>query len=331
MRDEATLLLRASEVAALLPFPECIAVVETAFRVYGEGKASPPGVMGIHVSAGGFHIKAGVLELTRNCFAAKINGNFPGNRERFGLPTIQGLIVLCDGDNGRVLAVMDSMEVTARRTAAATAIAAKYLARHDSESATVCGCGVQGRNQLRALAQVIGLRKAYAHDVNVERSQQFARDMSEELGIELIVVTDLCDAVRQSDICITCTTSRSPLLHGGDVLPGTFVAAVGADNPEKQELAPDLLISSKVVTDVLEQCASIGDLHQAIAAGAMTKSDVHAELGEIVAGKKSGRMSGDEIIIFDSTGMALQDVAAAAVVYENALGAGCGIRLDFAG
>jgi ornithine cyclodeaminase/alanine dehydrogenase-like protein (mu-crystallin family) len=125
-------------------------------------------------------------------------------------------------------------------------------------------------------------------------------------------------------------TSHKPLLGTDDVSPGTFIAAVGADNPEKQELHPALMAKSKIVVDILEQCASMGDLHHAIAAGVVTRADVHAELGEIVAGIKPGRESDEEITIFDSTGMALQDVAAAAFLYEKAQRQGCGIRLNFA-
>jgi ornithine cyclodeaminase/alanine dehydrogenase-like protein (mu-crystallin family) len=117
----------------------------------------------------------------------------------------------------------------------------------------------------------------------------------------------------------------------GDVRPGAFVAAVGADNPLKQELDPGLMASGKIVVDILEQCAAIGDLHHALEAGAVTEADVYAELGEIVAGRKPGRTSEEEIVIFDSTGTALQDVAAAAVVYERALRAGVGVRLTLAG
>jgi alanine dehydrogenase len=120
------------------------------------------------------------------------------------------------------------------------------------------------------------------------------------------------------------------LLGPDDVSPGTFIAAVGADNPEKQELHPALMAKSKIVVDILEQCASMGDLHHAIAAGVVTRANVHAELGEIVAGIKPGRESDDEITIFDSTGMALQDVAAAAFLYEKAQRQGCGVRLNFA-
>ena len=330
MKSEGTLLLTSSQVRSLLSIDECIVAVEGAFRLYGEGKTASPGILGIHAQQGGFHIKAGILELGRNYFAAKVNANFPENGTRFGLPTIQGVIVLSDADNGRPLAVMDSMEITALRTGAATAVAAKYLARKDSRVATVCGCGNQGRIQLRALARVLPLEKAYAYDLAEARASQFARELSAELGVLVTAVTDLSSAVRQSDVCITCTPSRRYFLQRQDVKPGVFIAAVGADNPDKQELEPALMANSKIVVDILDQCATIGDLHHALRAGLVTAAAVHAELGEIVAGKKSGRTSEDEIIVFDSTGMALQDVAAAAIVYERAVQAGGGMALDFA-
>jgi len=129
---------------------------------------------------------------------------------------------------------------------------------------------------------------------------------------------------------VTCTPSRQAYLSAKEVSPGTFISAVGADNPDKQELHPALMANSKVVADVLEQCAVMGDLHHALDAGLMVKDDVHAELGEVVAGKKPGRESDAEIIVFDSTGMALQDVAAAACAYEKAQEQGSGMRLSFA-
>lgn len=330
MNSEEIVLLNASDVRNLLSLDQCIVAVEQAFRLYGEGKALPPGVLGMHTRGGGFHVKAGFLPLSRNYFAAKVNGNFPGNPEAFGLPTIQGIVVLCDAENGRPLAVMDSIEITALRTAAATAVAAKFLARQDSEVATICGCGKQGRVQLEALAAVRRLKKVFAYDKNEGQAIRFAQELADKLSISVIPVADLATAARQSNICVTCTTSREALLGAAAVAPGTFIAAVGADNPEKQELHPDLMVQAKIVVDLLEQCASIGDLHHAIEAGKVTRSDVHAELGEVVAGKKPGRTSHQEIIIFDSTGTALQDVAAAALAYENAKRQGCGVRLDFA-
>jgi alanine dehydrogenase len=330
MRPEEILLLTPTDVRNLLSLEACVVAVEQAFRLYGEGKAGAPGVLGMHTRGGGFHIKAGFLQLSRNYFAAKVNGNFPGNPAAFGLPTIQGVIVLCDADNGRPLAVMDSIEITALRTAAATAVAAKYLATQDARVITICGCGKQGRMQLKALAAVCRLKQVLAYDTNQDQAKRFAGELMGELAVSVTAVTDLTAAVLQSDICVTCTTSREPVLGVSDVAPGTFIAAVGADNPEKQELHPDLMANAKIVVDLMEQCTSMGDLHHAIEAGAVTRADVHAELGEVVAGKKPGRTSKEEIFIFDSTGMALQDVAAAAIAYENAERQGCGVRLNFA-
>lgn len=330
MKSDDVLLLTSREIHSLLTLDECIDAIEHAFRLYGDGKAAPPGVLSMHTLDGGFHVKAGLLDLERSYFAAKVNGNFPKNGPRFGLPTIQGVIVLCDSENGTPLAVMDSREITSLRTGAATAVAARYLARPDSQIVTVCGCGNQGRIQLKALSRVCQLRTVFAYDTSAEQASRFAHELASHLNISVTEVDDLAAAARRSDICVTCTTSRHPLLGPDDVKPGTFVAAVGADNPEKQELHPLLMANNKIVCDILDQCAVMGDLHHALDAGVLTRADVHAELGEVAAGKKPGRESEEEIIIFDSTGMALQDVAAAAFLYEKAQQNGSGVRLNFA-
>jgi alanine dehydrogenase len=326
-RPGEVLVLTRRDVAMLLDLDACIGAVEQAFRLYGEGKTAEPGVLGIHVEGGGFHIKAGVLELGRRYFAAKTNANFPDNPARHGLPTIQGVIVLADAERGTPLAVMDSMEITTLRTGAATAIATKHLARPDARTATIVGCGTQGRVQLRAVTAVRPLERVYACDRDLAIAQRFAREMAAALGLDVEATADLAGAAGKSDVIVTCTPSRVPILGPGDVRPGTFVAAVGADSPDKQEITPALMASSCIVVDVLEQAATMGDLHHALAAGVLTRSDVHAELGEVVAGRKLGRCSPEETIVFDSTGMALQDVAAAAAVYERAVQAGRGLAV----
>jgi alanine dehydrogenase len=330
MTRKGTLLLTRLDVAGLLTIEESIAAVERAFRHYGEGKTLPPGMLGVHARDGGFHIKAGILELDRTYFAAKVNANFPRNVNRFGLPLIQGVIVLCDGENGRPLAVMDSIEITIQRTGAATAVAAKYLARANSKIATICGCGNQGGVSLRALTTVLPIEKVWAYDSDPDQAQRFSNEFASELPIDIEVVGDLRTAVRQSDLCITCTPSKQPFIKRDFVSPGAFIAAVGADSPEKRELEPALLSRCKIVVDVLEQCATIGELHHALDVGVITKESVHAELGEVITGLKPGRTSSDEIIIFDSTGMALQDVVTAALVYEKALSKESGTLMDFA-
>lgn len=327
---EPTLLLTRRDVVDLLPLSHCIAAVERAFQLHAEGKSVPPGVLGVPVPGGGFHIKAAGLLLSRPYFASKTNANFSDNPARHGRPAIQGIIVLCDAEHGAPLAVMDSSAITALRTGAATAVAARHLARPDARVATVCGCGIQGELQLRALAEVCRLELACTFDADPARAEAMSR-LAPSLRLDVRPVADLAEAARRSDIIVTCTPARSPLLGRGDVAPGTFIAAVGADSPDKQELDPALVASSALVVDHMEQCATIGELHHALAAGLMTRADVRAELSDVVAGRRPGRLDDTEIVIFDSTGTALQDVAAAAAVYERAIAAGRGLELDLAG
>ena len=330
MNSQGTLMLSRSEVADLLTIEEYIAAVERVFQLYGEGKTHPPGILGVHAHDGGFHIKAGLLDLERSFFAAKINANFPHNANRFGLPLIQGVIFLADGQNGYPWAIMDSMEITIRRTGAATAVAAKYLARPDSKSILICGCGNQGRVSLQALSKLFSFEHVFAYDIDSTQAQQFASELSAELQIPVEATGDLREAMKRSDICVTCTPSTQFFLKQDYVQPGTFIAAVGADSETKQELEPTLVAQNKTVADIVEQCASIGELHHAIASGLITKQHVHAELGDVVAGTKPGRTSSKEIIIFDSTGMALQDVITAATVYQNAVDKGVGRIVNLA-
>ena len=322
------LILTRRDVQELLGMDDCIVAVEEAFRLHAQGHSLAPGVLGVPAPEGGFHIKAAGLRLKRLYFAAKTNANFSGNPRRHGLPAIQGVIVLFDADNGCPLAVMDSMEVTARRTAAATAVAAKWLARADASTVTICGCGSQGRQQLRALTRVLPVRRAYAFDLEEAKARAFARELSADLGLEITPTRDHVGMVRRSDVCVTCTPSRTPFLLRDHVAPGTFVAAVGADSSEKHELDPRLMAEATVVVDVLDQCAAIGDLHHALEAGALTRESVHAELADVVVGRRPGRRSEREITVFDSTGTALEDVAAAALVYEKARTAGRGLTVE---
>lgn len=323
-----TLVLTRADVERSLGVLECIDAVENAFRLHAEGATIPPGVLAAHVEGGGFHVKTAGLLAGRPLFVTKVNANFPGNPARHGLPTIQGVVALFDAARGSVLALLDSASITSLRTAAASAVAARHLARADASVATVCGCGEQGRSQLRALAAVRPLRTVHAFDADAARAAQYAAEMTRELGIEVRAAGDLAVAARASDIVVTCTTARRWLLGRGGVAPGAFVAAVGADDPSKQEIEPALMAESVVVADVLAQCERMGDLHHAIAAGAMTRDDVAAELADVVSGRKPTRQSDDDVVVFDSTGTALQDVAAAAVAYDRARAEGLGVRIE---
>jgi alanine dehydrogenase len=330
MQFEGTLLLRRSDIESLLSLRDCIDAVDEIFRLQGEGKVPTPGILGVRATGGGLHVKAGLLPGNRNYFVAKLNANFPGNNGRFGLPTIQGVIVVFDAESGAPLAILDSIDITLKRTAAASAVAAKYLARRDSSVATICGCGQQGRAQLRAVVLVLPLTKIYAFDVNEHAAINFRNELLPELKIDIELVRNLPSAIQKSAVCITCTTANKSFVCKEDVSPGTFIAAVGADNEDKQEIDSALMASAKVVADSLEQSCAIGDVHHAIAHGLMRKEDVYAELCEIVAGQKIGRVADDEIIVFDSTGVAIEDAVAAAAVYERALADGIGTDFDFA-
>jgi alanine dehydrogenase len=323
-------ILSRREVLELLSLRECIAAVESAFRLHADGRTLGPGVLGVPAPRGGFHVKAAGLVGQRSYFAAKTNANFPDNPHRFGLPTIRGTVVLADADTGEPLAMMDSASVTTLRTGAATAVAAKFLARGDSRFASVVGCGAQGEIQLAAIAAVLPLQHVWVFDTERSRAESLAARARTDLGIQVEAGTDLRAALRASDLCVTCTPSRRAFVSRDAVAPGTFIAAVGADNHGKQELEPALLASSTVVVDVLEQCAEIGELQHVLAGGLMTRDQVHAELGDVVTGRRPGRTDAAEITIFDSSGTALQDVAAAIVVFEkaSALGRGTEVKLD---
>ena len=331
MKHTGTLLLTRKEISALLRFSDYFEAVEAAFRAHAESRSMAQGLLHLDSRGGEFHVKGGGLQLGKIYFAFKINGGFYQNSKLLGLPNIIGTVALCDGESGYPLAIMDSGEITRQRTAAAAAVAAKRLARSDAETITICGCGTQGQAQLSAMTWLLPIRKAYAFDVDAGQRERFAAKLSQELEIPVEPVTEPGPAVRESDVAVTCTPSRQPYLKPADVRPGTFIAAMGADSPEKQELEVSLLASSKVVVDILTQCERVGELHHALEAGIMCRENVHAELGEIVAERKPGRTSRDEITIFDSTGTALQDVAAAAVVYERALAANVGTQFNFLG
>jgi ornithine cyclodeaminase/alanine dehydrogenase-like protein (mu-crystallin family) len=308
---DVTILSRA-DVAALMSFGDYVEAVADAFRLHTQGHAVLPPAMEIRAEGGAFHVKGARLG---DYVAVKTNSNFPDNRKR-GLPTIQGAILLFDaGDT--LLALIDSIEITIKRTGAATAVAAHYLARPDSHVATICGCGAQGRVQLEALRHGLDIRHVFAVDNDPAAAKKFTAEIA-ALGLDAEVPATLREATLQSDIIVTCTTAHTPYLGLADVRPGTFIAAIGADNPEKSEIDPALMAHARVITDVRAQCAVMGDLHHALRASAMTEADVHAELGEFVAGRRPGRTSADEIMIFDGCGLGIQDAAAAGRAYERA-------------
>lgn len=329
MEVQQTLLLSRKHVSDLLDIRECIDAVASAFRARAEGRVLPPKVLAMHVHGGGFHTKSAVMQLERNYFVVKTNGNFPANKRLHNLPTIQGVAMLCDAGNGSVLALIDSMELTLIRTGAATGAAARYLARKESSVVTICGCGNQGRISLMALRHTHEITKVFVYDTDHQVADTYARELSERLQMDIEPVRRLSTAVLRSDICVTCTPSKEPLLFKDDVREGTFIAAVGADSEDKNEIDPGLVASAKLFADVAEQSATFGDFHHALNSGSVDASHLYAELGDVIAGTKTGRVHDKEIILFDSTGTALQDVVAAALVYERAVEQGIGLQFNF--
>ncbi len=315
----STLVLTRGDVAGLMTVADYIAAAEDAFAASADGRAKVPAPLHIPADHGGFHAKGASLHARdgRLYVAIKMNANFPANKQEFGLPTIQGAILLFDAQDGRLLTITDSIEVTLQRTAAATALAARYLARRDSSIATICGCGDQALAQLNYLAQELPIARVHAFDADPDSATRFAREMTAKLHLDVRAARDMAEATNVSDVIVTSTTAREPFLRIGDVRPGTFVAAVGADSHDKSELFPELMARSKIVVDSIEQCRVMGDLHHAIAAGALSVDQVHATLGELVIDKKRGRANDHEITIFDSTGTAAQDVAAAISIYQR--------------
>lgn len=269
----------------MLTIDECIPAVEQVFRDLGEGRVALPKTLGFHTEHGTFHIKAAIGEI----FVAKINANFPGSRQ-----TVKGVIAVFDINDGTPLAMLDSAPITTLRTAAATAVAAKYLARKDAKTLAIIGYGTQGRAHVDAIKLVRDIQTVYTVDIG----------------------DSIDDAVRHADIIVTCTPSKTPILDARHLRPGMFIAGVGADNPEKHELSPALLKNSRVFADILEQAATMGDLHHALEAGVMTREDVAGELADVVCGHV-GRRSEDEVIVFDSTGTALQDLVAAQLAIRS--------------
>lgn len=324
------LLLSSADVRALMKPDDWFRAVEAGFLASKQGRTLSPAPMHIPVPGGGFHAKGAYFASDRGYVALKLNANLPGNPARVGLPTIQGAVLLCDAGTGSVLAILDSIEVTLMRTAAASAVAASRLAKKTSRTMLVCGCGQQAMPHIVALMDVLPIRSVFVSDIDGGKAEAFARSARSMPGIAIEAVPSFSDVSQRSDIVVTCTTSTNAFLGAEHLSAGAFVAAVGADSSGKSEIAPNLMEQAKVVVDVFEQCLAMGDLRLAIASSALSSSDVYADLGEIVSGAKPGRATDDEIIVFDSTGTAIEDVASAAMIYERAVQSGRGASFVFA-
>jgi alanine dehydrogenase len=318
-------ILNEVDVRQLLDMDACIVAVEDAFRARGEGKPATSSVAALGLDGGVLHAKLGRLDGRSRYAVAKINANFPGNLQANGLPTIQGLVVLFDASRGKVLAVLDSASLTALRTAAASAVAAKHLALTDASTACFIGCGVQASAHIDALLRVRPIQRALLCDPDQGAADRLAVEVRQRFGILAEVWRNSRAAAAESRIIVTTTPSRRPILTTADIAPGSFIAAVGADSEAKNEIDPDLMRAAAVIVDDLDQCSRFGDLHHALLAGTMELGDVRGSLDQLVSGRAPGRANDREIVIFDSTGVAIEDVAAAALAYERAEDSGVGV------
>src|SRR5436309_14921894 len=235
--SQPIILLSRQDLAALMPFGAYVDAVGDAFRLHAQCRTLLPNPMHVVTDAGGFHVKAGGLPSGPGYVAFKANANFPNNRVVNGLPTIQGAILLFNSTTGSPVALLDSIEITIRRTGAATAVAARYLARPESRVATIFGCGVQGRIQLGALRHALDIRQVFLVDKDTASAERFAAEIKAQ-GLDVEIPVKPRKAALASDVIVTCTSAHVPFLHPADVRAGTFIAAIGADNPEKSEIDP---------------------------------------------------------------------------------------------
>ena len=322
MTEPTLLYLSREDVEAVdLPMADIIAALEEMFREKGQGKVEMPPKPGIHTRPDAFiHAMPAYIPSLEAAGMKWVSG-YPGNQAR-GLPYITGLLVLNDPLTGIPLAVMDATWITAMRTGAATALSARYLARPDSSTLAVLGCGVQGRSNVHALATLFDLKKVRAFDLRPERVREYARDIQDQLGLEVEAAADPREALRGADLVVTAgpiLKYPDPAIAADWLEPGGFASAVDFDSYWQ---GAALEQADKIATDDLAQMEYYrgeGYFGQTPAA--------YADMGELAAGLKPGREREEERTIAINLGIALEDMAAAIRVYRAAVELGIGTRL----
>jgi alanine dehydrogenase len=309
-------LIPRKNVENVVSMNEVMDSVEKAFRAKGMGKVQMPTKIYITFPEGDFRAMACYMpELEMAC--VKIVNVHPKNPEKHGLPTVMATILLIEPNSGKPLAIMDGTYITNMRTGAAGGIAAKYLARKGSKIIGMVGAGAQARTQLLALKEVFKISEVRICARTIEECELFVKTM-EHLGLRILVKHSVEEVVKGCDILVTTTPVTKPIVKNEWVGEGMHINAIGADAAGKEELDPEILKRAKVVVDDYEQACHYGELNVPFSEGIFKREQIHAELGEIVAGKKTGRTSDSEITVFDSTGLAIQDLAAATLVYDKA-------------
>jgi len=325
-----TLILNRSDVKALVTLDEIVTAVKDAFIQKSEGKVQMPAKNFLFFKnyQGDLRSMPSYLEGS-DVAAVKIVNSHPENRLK-GLPTVMGVTVLVSPETGAPLCIMDATLLTALRTGATSSIATDLLAKKEAHVFGMVGAGAQAQAQLEAIVKVRDVKYMKVFDRVISRAKEFTSQMSQIFGsMHIEVAITVAEAVKGSDIVTTVTPTKSPIVMDTWVEEGVHINAVGADAPGKQELDPKILKRAKVVVDDLEQASHGGEINVPIRNGTMKVEDVYAEIGDLIAGKKPARTSDKEITIFDSTGLAIQDAAAAAAVYKKALQRKVGLLLDF--
>ncbi len=305
-----TLFLGRSAIRPLLTMSDTIRVIEQAFGNLAQGKAAMPPKSYVAVEQGDFRAMPAALP---GAVGIKWVNVHPRNPSR-GLPTVMAVLIYNDPATGYPLAVMDATDITAYRTGATAAIAAKYLARKDSRTLGIIGAGRQAQTQLLAHVELFDLNLIKVFDRYRDTAERFVKAFP---AYPLKAAS--LEETAASDIVCTVTPAREPVLMGKMVMPGTHINAIGADAEGKEELEPSILNDAIVVVDDLKQASAAGEINVPVSQGLFKVSQVHATLAEIITGQKKGRPDDRAVTIFDSTGIAIEDVAVARVIYEKAL------------
>ena len=322
------LFLSQDDVRELITMKEVIQAVEEAFREKSRGNVQMPPKVYVFFKDydGDFRTMPGYIK-SLNAAGVKVVNVHVKNREK-GLPTVMATIVLLSPETGQPLSFMDGTLITSMRTGAAGAIAAKHLAKKGSKKVAFVGAGTQARFQLLGLKEVLGSFSGKAYDISKETLESFI-SFAKENKVDVQASESVKDCVKDADIIVTTTPATAPVVMDEWVPEGAHINAIGADAPGKEELDPKILLRAKIIVDDMEQAAHSGEVNVPISKGILKVEQIAGELGDLLEGKIKGRTSDKDITVFDSTGLAIQDIATASSVYEKAkkLGRGQWLKL----
>jgi alanine dehydrogenase len=327
-----TLLLSRDDVARLLTMNDAMGAVEDAFRQLAQGNVEMPQRTVIRVTPhGGTHLAMpAYIGGDMDALALKVVTVYPRNPTEHHLPTTIGLLVLSDPSSGAPLAVMDATHLTAMRTGAVSGVATKYLARPDARRAGIFGAGVQAQTQLVAVNCVRRLEGAWVYDSDQAKAKSYADQMTKTLDIPVTPVSTARAAVEGMDIIVAASSATQPVLDGAWLEPGQHINGVGSHAPHTRELDSKTILRSKVFVDSAEAClVEAGDVLIPMKEGVIGRDHIRAGLGQVIAGMKPGRESDEEITLFKSVGLALQDASTAHLVYQLARKQKAGIEYSF--